>query len=143
MGFWYRSLRFTVLAPLHLGHIYSLARYQSMNFYGVGTMSITPEQCRAARALLGWSALELAEHANVGYSTVADFERGARSPLPESLTAMRTALERGGVLFIPGNGEGPGVRLKGLPTVAGSGAVAGAKASRPARNTPKRIRRRR
>jgi transcriptional regulator with XRE-family HTH domain len=74
-------------------------------------MSITPEQCRAARGLLGWSQNELAERANTGYSTVADFERGARIPIANNLAAIRAALEGGGVIFIPGNGEGPGVRL--------------------------------
>lgn len=75
-------------------------------------MTITPEQCRAGRALLGWPMERLANEANVGYSTVADFERGARSPIANNLLAIRTALERGGVVFIPGNGEGPGVRLR-------------------------------
>jgi transcriptional regulator with XRE-family HTH domain len=79
-------------------------------------MSITPEQCRAARGLLGWSQNELAERANTGYSTVADFERGARIPIANNLAAIRAALEGGGVIFIPGNGEGAGVRLRKTET---------------------------
>ena len=76
-------------------------------------MTINPQQCRAARAILGWSQDQLAEAAKVARATVADFERGSRMPVQNNLAAMRSALETGGVLFIPGNGDGPGVRLRG------------------------------
>jgi transcriptional regulator with XRE-family HTH domain len=75
-------------------------------------MSITNEQCRAARALLGWSQADLATAAMVGQKTIADFERGARQLRPRTLADIRAALERAGVAFIDGNGGGPGVRLK-------------------------------
>jgi len=76
---------------------------------------ISAPQCRAARALLGWSQTTLAEAAGVGRQTVVDFERGARTPYAQNLAAIRNALERGGVEFIPENGGGAGVRL-GHPT---------------------------
>jgi hypothetical protein len=41
-----------------------------------------------------------------------EFERGARTPYPNSLTAIRAALEADGVEFIGKNGGGPGVRLR-------------------------------
>ena len=41
-----------------------------------------------------------------------DFERGARSPHKRTLRDIRVALEKAGVVFIDGNGGGPGVRLK-------------------------------
>jgi transcriptional regulator with XRE-family HTH domain len=71
---------------------------------------MTPRQCKAARALLGWGQPKLAGNARVGLSTVADFERDARQPKPASLARMRVALERGGVEFI--DGKRPGVRMK-------------------------------
>lgn len=58
-----------------------------------------PEQVRAARSLLGWSQQELASRAGVAVSTVADFERGLRSPVPNNAHAVRHALERSGVVF--------------------------------------------
>lgn len=58
---------------------------------------MSPEQCRAARALLGWSQRRLAMQAKVGASTVADFERGAREPIHNNLKAMRSALQKAGV----------------------------------------------
>lgn len=75
-------------------------------------MSLSPEQCRAARALIGLSQGELAHQANVARATVADFERGTRVPHPNNLAAIRRALEAAGVDFIQEDGGGPGVRLK-------------------------------
>ena len=75
-------------------------------------MTISPEQCRAARGLLNLSQWDLADAAGVGRSTVADFERAARSPTTENLAAIRRALEAAGVEFIDSNGGGPGVRLR-------------------------------
>ena len=73
---------------------------------------ITAEQSRAGRALLDWSQAELAEAANLGLSTIRDFEKKRRIPHINNLTAIRAALESAGVEFIPENGSGPGVRLK-------------------------------
>lgn len=66
-------------------------------------------QIRAARALLGWSQSQLADAARVGVATVADFERGARTPIENNLAAIRLALEHAGIRFI--NEEGGGVLL--------------------------------
>ena len=44
--------------------------------------------------------------------TVVDFERGARTPYPNNLSAIRTALEAAGVELIDENGGGAGVRLR-------------------------------
>ncbi len=73
-------------------------------------MSLIPEQCRAARALLGWSQAALAREANVAKKTVADFERGARTPYGRTLVDIHAALETGGVIFI--DGDQPGVKLR-------------------------------
>lgn len=74
--------------------------------------AITNEQCRAARALIGWSQGQLAEAANVSRQTIVDFERGARRPYPNNLAAIKAALDAGGVVFVDPNGGGPGVRLR-------------------------------
>lgn len=73
---------------------------------------ITPEQSRAARGLLDWSQQTLADAAGVGLSTVRDFEKGRRTPTAANLQAIRTALDSAGVLLVPENGEGAGVRLR-------------------------------
>src|SRR3954451_21371759 len=61
---------------------------------------MTPEQCRAARAWLNWPQDALAKSANVGVSTVRDFEAGRREPTRNNLAAMQAALETGGVSFV-------------------------------------------
>ena len=77
-------------------------------------MTIIPSQCRAARALLGWSRKQLAQSALIAERTLVDFERGARNPLDRTLSDIRRALEdAGGIIFIDQNDDvGPGVRLK-------------------------------
>ncbi len=58
-----------------------------------------PEQSRAARGWLGWTQTELADKANVGLSTVKDFENGSRTPIANNLEAMQRALEACGIKF--------------------------------------------
>ena len=75
-------------------------------------MSITAEQCKGARGMLGWSRDQLSEAAKVAKRTIVDFERSARSPQHSTIAAIKQALEAAGVQFIPENGGGPGVRLR-------------------------------
>jgi len=73
---------------------------------------ITPAQCRAARGLLNWTQPDLARAANVGTTTVRQFEVSGAMPRPATLTVIRLAFEAAGVEFIPENGGGAGLRLK-------------------------------
>lgn len=72
---------------------------------------ITSGQCRAARALVGWGQRDLETKSGVAKKTITDFEGGKRRPRKDTLADIRKALERAGIIFIDGNGEGPGVRL--------------------------------
>lgn len=63
---------------------------------------LTSELVRAARSLLHWSQQDLASRANVGISTIADFERGQRQPVPNNVLAIRRAIESAGVIFTDG-----------------------------------------
>jgi transcriptional regulator with XRE-family HTH domain len=54
-------------------------------------------QIKAARALLGWSQRELARRAGVALSTIADFERGFRDPMPNNLQALVNSLAGAGI----------------------------------------------
>ena len=76
-------------------------------------MTITPAQCRGARAMLAWSRDDLAAAAKVAKRTIVDFERGARSPQHSTAAAIASALESAGIEFIEENGGGPGLRLRG------------------------------
>src|SRR5215218_3102246 len=64
-------------------------------------LELTPRHVRAARALLAWSQQDLAKAAKVATSTVADFERGSRTPAANNSQAIRNALEEAGVRFLP------------------------------------------
>ncbi|MDF0579227.1 helix-turn-helix domain-containing protein [Bradyrhizobium yuanmingense] len=82
---------------------------------------LTPAQARAARALLAWSQQDLATNANVATSTVADFERGRRTPVPQNAEAMRAAFERVGISF-PEGGAVMGPPLPKLADLTKTGA---------------------
>ena len=73
---------------------------------------ISPDQCRGARALLNMKQPELADLAGLGLSTIVDFEKSRRDVSVLAIQAIRAALERAGIQFIPENGGGPGVRLR-------------------------------
>ena len=64
--------------------------------------ALTPEMCRAGRALLGVTQAQLARRARVSRLTIAYFERAARKPIPANLAAIRSALEASGIAFVPG-----------------------------------------
>src|SRR5215831_12338144 len=64
--------------------------------------ALTPEQVKAGRALIAMSQQELASAARVSPSTIADFERGARTPVANNAQAIREVLEARGVQFIAG-----------------------------------------
>ena len=74
--------------------------------------SMTPAQCRAARALLEITQPELADFAKLGLSTVVDFEKERRQVSLLAIGAIRDALVKIGIEFIDENGGGPGVRLR-------------------------------
>ena len=76
-------------------------------------MTVTPEQCKAGRELLGWSRIRLAFRVGVSEKTVLTFESGEPWSRPLDLGLVRERLEAAGVEFIAENGEGPpGVRLR-------------------------------
>jgi transcriptional regulator with XRE-family HTH domain len=88
--------------------IYTSSQY---NLHEVG-MTISVAQLRAARGLVGWSQQELADKSEVGRATIADFEAGKRVPYATTLLRLQETLTAAGVLFIPENGGGVGVRLR-------------------------------
>ena len=73
-------------------------------------MTITPDQCKAARDLLGWSRVKLARVAGVGQTTVYSFE-GAAPKSGWILAVLRSTLEASGVEF----DEMGGVRMREEP----------------------------
>ena len=78
---------------------------------------LTNFQIRAARALVNWSAEDLARHSSVSLRTIRRAELGDRQTsmtAPNDL-AIRRVFEVAGVEFIDENGGGPGVRLKKRP----------------------------
>ena len=74
---------------------------------------ITGRQVAAALALARMSQAELATAANVSVPTLGRMiaSEGAAAGMANNVAAVRAALEKAGVEFIPENGGGAGVRL--------------------------------
>lgn len=73
---------------------------------------LTPAQCRAARAMIEWSAERLSQASGVGLQTLRNFEVRFHRPDERTLRRLRITLEAAGVMFVPENGRGAGVRFK-------------------------------
>ena len=73
---------------------------------------LTSSQIRAARALLRWSAEDLAKESALGITTIrrAELAEDETSMTVANDLAVRRAFEAAGVEFIDENGGGPGVR---------------------------------
>ena len=75
---------------------------------------VSIRQVKAARSLLDWSQSDLAAASGVSEPTIKRLEAqddllGGRSDTADKIV---TALQTGGVEFIPENGGGAGVRLR-------------------------------
>lgn len=75
---------------------------------------ITGAQIRMARGYLRWSAKELADKAGVAESTIKRMEQdeGFLIARGSNIEAVYTALTLAGIVLVPENGGGVGVRLK-------------------------------
>lgn len=74
---------------------------------------MTGNQLRAARSLIGWSQAQVAQATGLSVPTIKRAEgQGAVAASDQAIAAIRAALEAAGVEFLPGNGAGPGVRLR-------------------------------
>jgi transcriptional regulator with XRE-family HTH domain len=80
----------------------------------MGGKPLSSAQIRAARALLRWSAEELAHKTMLSVATIrrAELADAETSMTAANDLAVRNILESAGVEFIAENGGGPGVRLR-------------------------------
>jgi transcriptional regulator with XRE-family HTH domain len=82
---------------------------------------LTSAQIRAARALLRWTAEDLAKASALSVATIRRAELTSEETMMTAANdlAVRRTLEDAGVEFIDENGGGPGVRLR-KPTHPGA-----------------------
>lgn len=85
-----------------------------MSIENLSNYQITTRQVKAARALLGWSQGDLANHSAVSEPTIArlESEDGIFGGRPDTIAKIFNALVNAGIKFIPENGGGVGVRIK-------------------------------
>ncbi|MDE1892482.1 MAG: transcriptional regulator [Betaproteobacteria bacterium] len=77
---------------------------------------ISSEQIRAARALIRWSALDLAQNSGIGVATIRRIEMadGIPSSNAKTLDQIQKTLEAAGIEFVGTPEDSPGVRFKKL-----------------------------
>ena len=75
---------------------------------------ITGAQLRMARGYLRWSAKELADRAGVAESTIKRMEQDDGFPIARgaNIEAVYKTLADAGIVFVPENGGGVGIRLR-------------------------------
>jgi hypothetical protein len=80
----------------------------------MGSVAITSELIRAARALLRWEQRHLSDASSVSLPTIKRLEakQGILAAHGSTIAALRSALENAGIEFIDENGGGAGVRLR-------------------------------
>lgn len=66
----------------------------------MAVVTLSPTQCRMARAGCRITQSELASEAKVSVATLADFEAGKRMPYERTLRDIRKALEAKGAEFL-------------------------------------------
>ncbi|WP_374578532.1 helix-turn-helix domain-containing protein [Phenylobacterium sp.] len=66
-------------------------------------MSLTPEACRAGRALLGWSMRDLAERAGISLGAVNRLEGGETASREGTAAKITAALAVAGVDIVAGD----------------------------------------
>jgi len=88
--------------PVNVPRLFTLSTVQAM--------TITPAQCRMARAALTIGVRDLARMADVSAMTVTRFENGKSAGSAETLDKLKAALETCGLEFT--NGDQPGVKLR-------------------------------
>lgn len=78
------------------------------------TRDMTPKQSVVARALLGWSRVDLAGKTRgaVSERTITNLETGARDPHSATLEALKRIYTSAGISFDP---DGVNVRLNPKP----------------------------
>ena len=75
---------------------------------------VSSSQIKAARAMLGWSAIELAGRSGVGSASIKRYEVQAGVPVAntKNLMAIRNTFEEAGIEFTGDPLVNPGVTLR-------------------------------
>jgi transcriptional regulator with XRE-family HTH domain len=63
-------------------------------------MTITSNQCRAARELLNWTQADLQNKSKLGIETIGNFERGTGNPTQRTMDDIKRAFEGSGIKFV-------------------------------------------
>ena len=100
----------------------------------------TGAQLRMARGYLRWSAKELAEKAGVAESTIKRMEQDEGFPIARgaNIEAVYKTLTGAGIIFVPENGGGVGIRVRKPAEPFGEKLTSASKSPAASRSPPRR-----
>ncbi len=75
-------------------------------------IAMEPRLVRTARAMLGLSQKELADACLLSWTSLNAFERERTQLSPRSRSAIVSSLEERGIVFLSGDRDGIGIRLR-------------------------------
>ena len=107
---WLATNEGTTIALLTFAGVAIIALIFTMPWKGA---AVTPEQCRQARRLMGWSEERLGRAVGLSESVINAFEHEGYLPSPAEtwLAEIRAELEGAGVEFVD-SGASPGARFR-------------------------------
>ncbi len=73
---------------------------------------LSPEACRAARALLGWTVRDLGERSGISFETISKYENG-RAMREANKATLAGVFDAAGVDILNGNAPGARLRVRG------------------------------
>lgn len=73
---------------------------------------LSSAQCRGARGLLDWSRKHLARVTHIDVGAILEFEADEGNLSATAHDTLQKAFEEAGIILIPENGDGAGVRLR-------------------------------
>jgi DNA-binding XRE family transcriptional regulator len=82
-----------------------LTAQQSVKGVVLAADTLSPAQCRMARAALQWGVNEAAAAAGVSYRTIVRLENEQRDIQPDKVATIRCAFEAAGVRFLDTGSE--------------------------------------
>jgi len=72
---------------------------------------MTPELCRAARAVLNWTQGDLARASRISAPTISNYEAGNDTTTRGNQALLQMTFQAAGIEFLGEGGELPGLRV--------------------------------
>lgn len=109
-------VKFVPRNPLHTrGAQKPVAGYASSRWpseaKSTATTRLSAQQCRGARGMLNWTQTDLAKNSQLPSTLLENFESEKSLPSTKDLAVLRSTFQKAGIVFLPSDEDGEGIRL--------------------------------